>query len=227
MSEDRRTICISKKKCIYLEGDPASSWFEVDYGVVMTCRYLPSGRRQVTGFFTKGDVFGLDASHYTATAESVTDVVLRASAVRWLDRSDQSSITWPHSPLAIALQSAERRIQLLVRPGAAARLAGFVLTSAVQDASGSWIAHLPMQRADVADYLAMDVATVSRMLSRFVRQGLIGPRQGDCHRIRDIHRLKSLAGEELTPFETVRDPPQPSRARAERQRTFANSRAAA
>src|SRR5258708_10973757 len=45
---------------IYGEGESADYLYEVVTGVVRTCKVLVDGRRQVGGFYLRGDIFGLE-----------------------------------------------------------------------------------------------------------------------------------------------------------------------
>lgn len=199
VSNQGHRLSFAKDAVIYAEGEQAGNWFEISAGLVRTCRYLPNGNRQVTGFFADGQVFGIENTAYRATAEAVTDVVLVRRSHHMLDGSALASASAPH-PLRLALQSAEDRIQLLVLKGAPARLAGFLLAAAVEDPPGAYTAHVPMRRADIADYLAIDVATVSRTLTRFVRRRLLTPQRDHRFRITSLDRVKSIVNGESAGF---------------------------
>ena len=192
-----RTALACRDALIYLEGDPANEWFEVEYGVVMTCHYLPSGGRQVTGFFRAGQLFGVDHLAYRATAEAVTDVVLIARPRQALEAGRTLEADLGQHPLHLALQDAEERIRLLARKGAPARIAAFLLAQAVHD-GGGLCAHLPMRRADIADYLGVDVATISRVLSKLVEQRAVSARKGQHYRLENVEALRVLCGEEAS-----------------------------
>jgi CRP-like cAMP-binding protein len=148
----------------------------------------------VTGFFTRGQIFGVEVDHYRATAEAVTDVTLIGYPRGRFEAFAIEQISPRPHPLSMALQNAEERIQLLVRKGAPARLAAFLLAIAIKDPRDGYSVQLPMSRADIADYIAVDVATVSRLFSRFVRQRLLipGPDQG--YRIGDVGQLEAVGG---------------------------------
>jgi len=57
---------------IYHQGDPLNGFFRVNSGVVMVYRLLEDSQRQITGFYTEGDCFGLSATEsYQDTAVTV------------------------------------------------------------------------------------------------------------------------------------------------------------
>jgi CRP/FNR family nitrogen fixation transcriptional regulator len=176
------------KDCvIYDQGAQAQAWFRILNGVVRTCRYFSNGNRQITGFFFQGQVFGVEDQVYRATAEAVTDVIVV--------RQERSRLAEPANDrrtLTIALEEAEARVELLGLKGAHARIAGFLLAIAALDKDEGCGCGLPMHRADIADYLAIDVATVSRILSQFQRQGLLSLQGRRRCRIRDAARLRAI-----------------------------------
>ncbi len=180
------------KDCvIYDEGARAQAWFKILNGVVRTCRYFSNGNRQVTGFFFRDQVFGVQDEVYRATAEAVTDVILV--------RHDRSSLSEEElRPLIVALEDAEARVELLGHKGAQARVAEFLLAIAALAHTEDGACELPMQRADIADYLAIDVATVSRILSQIERQGLVSFQSRRRCQIRNAARLRALVAGDPT-----------------------------
>ena len=200
VSNTGHRLSYAKDTVIYSEGEQASNWYEIASGLVRTCRYLPNGNRQVTGFFAGGQVFGVEHAAYRATAEAVTDVTIVRRSRNLLDGGPAVASAATTHPLRQALQNAEDRIQLLVLKGAPARLAGFLLAAAVEDPTGTHITHLPMRRADIADYLAIDVATVSRTLTRFVGQRLLTPLHDHRYRIADIDQVRAIVNGDSSGF---------------------------
>jgi CRP-like cAMP-binding protein len=191
---DGHRVLFAKDATIYTEGEDSTGWYEIVTGVVRTCRYLPSGDRQVTGFFVRGQVFGVEAGLYRSTAEAVTEALVVRRPHRWFEIAGPAAGENAGHPLRVALKSAEDRVQLLVLKGATARLAAFLLAAAIREGGADYVVHLPMRRTDIADYLAIDVATVSRTLSRFVRRRLLQVLHGNRFLITDLHGLEEIAG---------------------------------
>ncbi len=71
------------------------------------------------------------------------------------------------------LERAQNHILLLGRKSTPERLALFLLDMSVRLASGAPSFTLPMDRSDIADHLGMSAETVSRVLTRFVRDGML------------------------------------------------------
>lgn len=165
---------------IVFEGDDAAHIFNVQRGVVRLTKMLSNGRRQITGFLFPGDFIGLATrDQYAYSAEAVTDVELcrfpRNRFVALL--ADLPELE--HRLLSMAaddLASAQEQMVLLGRKTARERLVSFLLRMAGQmerRGLASDTVDLPMARADIADYLGLTIETVSRTLTKLVKEGLI------------------------------------------------------
>jgi CRP-like cAMP-binding protein len=187
---------LRRGETLYAEDDAALDWFVVASGVLRTCRYLPDGHRQVTGFYFAGDVVGLEAPARRTSAEAVTDVAVMRFDRAVLDGRDDMSVASQGSArevLLTALDAAEGRIELLGLRSASERVAGFLLRMDGQaDAEG--FIYLPMGRADIADYLALTVETVSRTLSLLGRRKLLAFRGPQRVKLLNHEALEDVAG---------------------------------
>jgi CRP-like cAMP-binding protein len=186
----------SKGTPIYCEGDPAKHWFEVVSGIVRTCRFHADGRRQLTGFFYAGDVFGLDAAFHAEAAEAVTDTTLHRHAriLPQAQRETETNKDGAEFALRRALDSAQRCIFLLGRKTATERVAAF-LVAVTHRLEGHGQIELPMSRSDIADHLGLTIHTVSRTISDLVRRRIIALDGPQHVRIIDRERLRDLTGE--------------------------------
>lgn len=193
---DSTIVELQKGNIVYFQSDPAIHWFEVLNGTVRTCRFYIDGHRQLTGFYFENDVFGLEPSRYAATAEAVTDVVLRKSCSnvhkQVFDRAPPS--VEKAEVLTRALERAQHNLFLLGHRLATERVAAFLLT-----VSGRSRIHdrfeLPMSRTDIADHLGLTIHTVSRCFSELVRQHVICLTGRQSVSIVDPVMLHYLAGE--------------------------------
>lgn len=180
-----------KGEIIFSQGDPGDCWFEVISGTVRTCHFHVDGHRQLTGFFYKGDVFGVEYGAREAAAEAVTNTILTR---RQASHGDGDSLR-QNRALERALDSANQCIFLLGRRNANERVAAFLLIAAKR-LSAPRSVPLPMTRGDIADYLGLTIHTVSRTISGFVRQGLIELEGPQLCRLVDLDGLRAIAGEE-------------------------------
>lgn len=160
---------------IFCEGAEAESFFKVSAGCVRICKYLASGRRQIEAFYGPGEIFGLEAGEtYRLSAEAVSECTVIAF------RRHALQADAPNGPLFQALffhamgdaARAQEHSLLLGRSCAVDKVAIFLAQRAERTAAG-WAVTLPMSRYDVADYLGLTVETVSRVLSKMERDGLI------------------------------------------------------
>jgi CRP/FNR family transcriptional regulator/CRP/FNR family nitrogen fixation transcriptional regulator len=182
-----------KGEAIYSQGDAAGSWFEVLGGIVRTCRFHADGRRQLTGFFYSGDVFGVDEDTYRETAEAVTPVVVRRHALAPNGRAPAAP-EMQGVPLRRALHSAQECIFLLGHRTAAERVAAFLLAIAERLPAAEQLL-LPMSRGDIADHLGLTMHTVSRTISDLARQELIAVDSPLEIRILNLASLRALTGD--------------------------------
>jgi CRP/FNR family transcriptional regulator, nitrogen fixation regulation protein len=161
---------------IYGEEDPAEYLYQVVSGAVRTYRMLDDGRRQISGFYLPGDIFGVEAGDvHVSSAEAVSDsqiLVAKRSAVmaRAEYERDLSRQLWTLT--VRELQRIQQHSMLLIK-SAEERVAGFLLEMAGRSPAGAAI-DLPMCRQDIADYLGLTIETVSRTFTQLVQSGTIG-----------------------------------------------------
>ena len=89
------------------------------------------------------------------------------------------------------LQHAENHMMLLGRKTAMERVATFLLEMDRRLATTAMIA-LPMCRRDIGDYLGLTLETVSRSLSEFRKQGILGLSGARQIVLRDRQRLADM-----------------------------------
>lgn len=191
-----RQLRLASAQLLFQEGDDADTVFNVIHGIIKLYKLLPDGRRQITGFLFAGDFLGIAASGtYSHSAEAVADVTLCRFPRRQLYRLFDRFPKLEGRLLGIAtdeLTAAQDQMLLLGRKTASEKLSSFLLALARRsgvtgDAQDP--VHVPMTRADVADYLGLTVETVSRTLGRLKRAGLI--------EIPDAHRVVLVRRDEL------------------------------
>jgi CRP/FNR family nitrogen fixation transcriptional regulator len=162
----------SRNEEIFGESEPADYVYRVVSGAVRTMRFLSDGRRQILAFHVPGDIFGFergDAHGFSAEAVSECEIVLvRRSLV---DKAAKEDIAAARALLQHAtqeLQEAQEHAVVLGRKGAGERVAVFLLRLADRFAARGEL-ELPMPRADIADYLALTIETVSRAFTQMER----------------------------------------------------------
>lgn len=146
--------------------------FVVRSGLVAASATLPDGRRQLTGLMTPGEA--VCAAENTANglwAEALTRTVLC--------RLDLQAGTGSAAIFALCHGALSRSVAHMVRLGrfsGAERVAAFLADLARRTGragEGGWQLSLPLSRDDIADHLGLNAETVSRILGRLRREGLV------------------------------------------------------
>ena len=176
----RTEVKLPAHHTIFHEADEADHLFNVTSGVVKLYKLLADGRRQITGFLFAGEFLGLAANRtYAYTAETVTEAKLCRFSRRRLEKLFDE---WPHLEkhlLGIAaseLIAAQDQMVLLGRKTAQEKMASFILMMSeraeARGQDGNPVT-LPMNRADIGDYLGLTIETVSRTLTQLKNKGVI------------------------------------------------------
>jgi len=160
--------------------DPALHVFNITSGSVRVYKLLADGRRQIVGFLFAGDFLGLaTGDNYVFSAEAIEPVTacrFRKADYRTLIRETPALETALLDRASHELAAAQNQMLLLGRKTALERVSTFLMElpghdPARQGQDGR--VHLPMTRAEIADYLGLTIETVSRVFTRLKTQGVI------------------------------------------------------
>ena len=188
------------KTPIFHQGDEATHIYKVNSGVVMVYRLLEDSQRQITGFYTAGDFFGLtpdETYHDTAMTVATSNIagftMQEVSANADLQRELFTRTCYQ-------LEEAQKMMMTLSKKSASEKVAAFLVMLAKrngrfagQDGEEMDIA-LPMSRLDIADFLGLTIETVSRRLTDLKSKGVIElPSRHTAHICR-FGQLESMAG---------------------------------
>jgi CRP/FNR family nitrogen fixation transcriptional regulator len=161
---------------VFGEGEAADYVYRVVTGAVRTIRFSSDGRRQILNFYLPGDIFGLECgSRHTLSAEAVADAdlaLVRRSLIDAAATRDAAAARALIDLMQRQLHNAQEHALVLGRKGAGERLAAFLLQLADRVTAKCEI-DLPMSRADIADYLALTIETVSRAFTQMERDRTI------------------------------------------------------
>ncbi len=168
---------------LFWEDDPADFCYLLVAGAVKGYKLLPNGRSQIARFVVPGDLMGYSSfGTFTYTAEALVP-----SQVLHLPRPQFKAIVEKDPVLrqavsrliAAELHQTQRQILLLGRMPAVERVSQFLLDFAQrlhpdqEEMNPELVVELPMTRSDIADYLGLTIETVSRVFSKFRKDGLI------------------------------------------------------
>ena len=164
---------------VFRQGDPFVSVAAVRSGCFKSYVIDEDGTERVLGFHLPGELLGLDAIY---PRKHVCDVVaLDTSGVCALPYDDvtELSANVPDLQAQLFRTMSQRIGDLNTIAGdytADQRLAAFLLTLSLRFQARGYSAkafNLAMSRSDIANYLRLATETVSRVLARFQKKGLI------------------------------------------------------
>jgi len=191
---------LAPKSVLFHQGDNAAHIYKVKSGVVMTFRLLEDSQRQITGFRTAGDFFGLtpdETYHDTAVTVATSNIVSFTMGDIQASAELQREL---FSRTCFQLEDAQNMMMTLSKKSAGEKVAAFLVMLAKRQkrnapAQSEEIGiNLPMSRLDIADYLGLSIETVSRRLTDLKSQGVIKlPSRHTAH-ICQFHQLKNMAG---------------------------------
>jgi len=199
--EDRKIGRVMPAKMpLFHQGDDATHFYRVNSGVIMTFRLLEDSQRQITGFCTAGDFFGLspdETYHDTAMTVATSNVV---SLTMKDVRADVELQRELFNRTCSQLEDAQNMMMTLSKKSAGEKVAAFLVMlakrqkrQAVHDIEEIDIS-LPMSRLDIADYLGLTIETVSRRLTDLKCKGVIQlPSRHTAH-ICQLGQLQNMAG---------------------------------
>jgi CRP/FNR family transcriptional regulator len=192
---------LQKGEHLYRENDSFTSVYAVRSGTIKAYRLTGDGQEQVTGFYFPGEIIGMDGiskDHYANSAKA-----LETSAVCEIPfhRLEELSTEFPKMQrhffqlMSQEITSDQQLITLLSKNSAEERVAALLISISSRNARrklSSTNFRLPMSRTDIGNYLGLTIETVSRVFSRFNKQGLISV-EGKEVTLVDLETLKQIA----------------------------------
>ncbi len=199
-------IRIPKGGSLFRQGDSAQALYGIRSGSIKTQLEDAAGLIQVTGFLLPGEIVGIDGflndtqlSHAIALEDSEVCV----APIHDLDRVTTHIPALKHQLRRLTNTEIRRAQQLVVSLGvlrSEQRLAVFLLDLSRRLASLGYSSTefvLRMSREEIGNYLGLTLETVSRLFSRFAREGLIRIQQRNVQ-ILDLPMLEQLSGVDCT-----------------------------
>lgn len=193
---------VAKGSALYRCGDAFETLYAVRSGSFKTVSVSRNGEEKVTGLHLPGDVMGLEAINrkqhgYDAVALEDSEV-----CVIPYSRLTQLAMRMPElqQQLLRILSGDISRDQglMLLMGGMSAdqRIAAFLLSLSKRYQKLGYAAMrfgLRMSREEIGSYLGLTLETVSRVFSRFYRDGLIAARQREVE-LKNIAGLREIVG---------------------------------
>ncbi|NEN75887.1 helix-turn-helix domain-containing protein [Pelistega sp. NLN82] len=196
----KERIRVAKGEYVFHIGNTSGAIYSIRTGAIKTQVENNCGHTQITGFFLPGEVFGLDS--FTAQQHTSDAIALEDSEVCVMYTKDLNIVAQQIPSLQAQfrhLLSGEiiRSHQLLLSLGSLRsdqRVAWFILDMSARFTQLGYSSNefiLRMSREDIGNYLGLTLETVSRLFSRFQKEGLIHIQQRAI-RILDHEALQSL-----------------------------------
>jgi CRP/FNR family transcriptional regulator len=187
---------------LFRSGSQFHCLYVVRAGMFKTILIDSEGREQVTGFHMTGEVLGLDgieSERYQSSAVALEDSEVweisfaRMEALCLQDRALQRML---HRLMSREIQRDYLMMLLLGSMSAEERLAAFLvnLSQRLTERGYSPVRFvLRMSRREIGSYLGLTLETVSRVFSRFQRDGLIRA-ELKAVELKDLERLRAMVG---------------------------------
>jgi CRP-like cAMP-binding protein len=177
---------------LFHEGDQATCIFNIVSGVAKSYSFLPDGREVIQAFLFANDLIGpLDGEYLVNSVRAITPLVaytLPLPALVQLLHVDPN-LQWQFLTKAChELRLAQQHAIALSQNSAKQRLLMLLNLLRLHNeplGAGAGQIHLPMSRADIADYTGLAVETVSRALHQLQREGTIRLINQQCIEITD------------------------------------------
>jgi CRP-like cAMP-binding protein len=206
-------VRFKKGEEIYSEGEPANAIFNIVSGVVKS--YAPRDREHIGAFLYPQDLFGLsEEGIYSNSAAAVTAVAAYALPTLALRRElskDAGLEFHVIAKLCHELRQAQRHALLLAQRHAVAKLAMFLQLQEHLQTNGKQPVteiYLPMDRKDIAEFVGMSLAAVSRGFHDLAKRHVI--------KMRDRRHIKIIGRKALERL-TSKPNHRPARTRPKRK----------
>lgn len=178
----------TKGETVYFRGDPARVFYVVAQGNVKLMRHTAHGQDVLLEILGPGDTFGtlpvFGDEFYPDTAEAKTDCCLLTIIANDLQAILERYPPVAHTLLTVLsekLRSARETIQQASAAPVESRIAASLVKLGDRlgrDDRGGILIQAPLTRQDLADTTGAQVETVSRIMSRFRKDGLIRSGRG-------------------------------------------------
>lgn len=193
---------VGRGASLYHSGDRFESLYAVRSGSFKTVGVSREGTEKITGFHLPGELLGLDAINggrhgYNAVALEDSEVCIIPFA-----QLEQMALSLPalqHQLLRLVSGDISRDHGLMLLLGsmtAEQRLAAFLLSLSRRYQRLGFAAerfNLRMTREEIGNYLGLTLETVSRLFSRFQREGMLTVNQREIE-LRQPGRLREIVG---------------------------------
>jgi len=193
-------VRVAKGETLYRSGGRFTGLYAIRLGSFKTVLLADDGQEQVAGYHMPGEILGADgigAGLHDSEAVALEDSEVCAisfDSLQELAREQQAVQQNLHRILSREIVRERKIMMMLGTMSAEQRLAAFLVDLSeryrVRGYSSSEFV-LRMTREEIGSYLGLKLETVSRLLSRFQREGLLQV-QGRVVKLLDLTTLRQL-----------------------------------
>jgi CRP/FNR family transcriptional regulator len=197
---------IERDERLYKMEDPFRNLYAVRFGHFKTYQINAAGEQQITGFQMAGELLGMDAisgdrHHCDAVALEDSEVCeIPFARLEELFGQVPTLLRHFHRIMSQEITREQNVMLLLGNMRAEQRFAVFLTNLSARYATRGYSSTsfgLRMSREDIGNYLGLTIESISRLLSRFKKQGLVQVDKREVILL-DPARLKAMAaGTEL------------------------------
>lgn len=204
---------LKKGELLFHQGEEFDSVFAVRTGTLKTFNITNSGEEQITGFYCPSELVGLsgiDTNHYPVSAKALETTTVCEIPFAHLEQLSAQIPSLKHQLFRVMSRKIcddQQMMVLLGKKNADEKVASFLLNLSQRFKKRGYSAtafRLSMSRGEIGNYLGLAVETVSRVMTRFQKNGLIDV-DGKEISIVNIDEMEKLvgSGEECATIEHV------------------------
>jgi CRP/FNR family transcriptional regulator, anaerobic regulatory protein len=193
-------IRFRKGDTLFRAGDRFTSLYAIRSGSCKTISLTEDGHDQVAGYHMSGEIIGTDGigtDHYACQAVALEDTEICVLPFERMEAFGRQHMRFQHNLHRLLSREIARECRVMLLLGtmlAERRLAVFLLDLSERYRARGYSSCefvLRMTREEIGSYLGLKLETVSRLFSRFQRDGLVQV-QGRIVKLLDRSSLKRL-----------------------------------
>ncbi|MDG2914568.1 FNR family transcription factor [Bisgaard Taxon 10/6] len=202
---------IQKSQVLFKAGDELTSLYAIRSGTIKTYTISETGEEQITSFHLPGDLVGFDAitnARHPSFAQALETAMVCEIPYDILDDLTGKMPKLRQQMMRLMsseIQSDQEMILLLSKMNAEERLAAFIYNLSKRYSARGFSSRefrLTMTRGDIGNYLGLTVETISRLLGRFQKLGILSV-QGKYITINNLNALLEISGSNRTKIKFV------------------------
>ncbi len=192
---------VPRDTILYRMSDPFVNLYAIRLGHFKTSQIDPAGEQRITGFQMNGELLGMDAistDHHHCEAVALEDSEVCEIPFARLEELFSHIPTLLHHFHRMMSQEITREQSVMLLLGnmrADQRFAAFLVNLGSRYAARGYSAtqfQLRMSREDIANYLGLTIESISRLINKFKKQGLMHVRNREVVLL-DHAMLKAMA----------------------------------